>query len=102
MSKWADYCIVAVRYDAKRTSIVEVEAKADTGTSLEASQKARRATVVEALESGTTFVTAFKTNDGKWSRGEDVRIARVQGQKFLRTDANAITADNLGELPEYA
>jgi hypothetical protein len=33
--------------------------------------------------------------------GEDVRGVVIDGESFLRTDANKIKADNLGELPEF-
>ena len=35
---------------------------------------------------------------GNWAVGEDVRVV---DNSYLRTDANNIKADNLGNLPEY-
>lgn len=35
---------------------------------------------------------------GRWIVGEDVRVV---DNRYLRTDANDIKADNLGELPRY-
>ena len=35
---------------------------------------------------------------GSWVVGEDVRVV---DNRYLRTDANNIKADNLGELPRY-
>lgn len=35
---------------------------------------------------------------GSWHVGEDVRVV---DNAYLRTDANNIKADNLGELPEF-
>ena len=36
--------------------------------------------------------------NGYWRTGEDIRVIN---NKYLRTDANKIEKDNLGELPEY-
>ena len=35
---------------------------------------------------------------GHWTAGEDVRVV---DNRYLRTDANNIKADNLGSLPRY-
>lgn len=35
---------------------------------------------------------------GYWTTGEDIRVIN---NKYLRTDANKVEEDNLGELPEY-
>ena len=35
---------------------------------------------------------------GRWVEGEDVRVV---DNRYLRTDANNIKADNLGSLPRY-
>ena len=35
---------------------------------------------------------------GRWPAGEDVRVV---DNRYLRTDANNIKADNLGSLPRY-
>ena len=41
--------------------------------------------------------TKYMVN-GTWREGEDVRVV---DNEYLRTDANRIKADNLGNLPEY-
>lgn len=46
------------------------------------------------------LMTVFK-RDGKLHKGRHVRPITVQGKKYLRTDENKVTADNLGELPRY-
>jgi hypothetical protein len=98
VSKWADYVITAVGYNVNNTHIVEVEIRPDTGTTIGQPSRESRARVVQAIMGGTTFVTAFM-RDGKWNKGEDVRAVRIGNDVFLRTDSNAVRADNLGELP---
>jgi len=45
---------------------------------------------------------AFRKNpEGKYVRGEDVRVVEIDGAKYIRTDANKAKADNLGTLPRF-
>lgn len=102
MMKWADFVITMVKYNRDHTQIAEVEVRADRGESISNDPKrTSRQDVVSAILRGTTFVTAY-LRDGKWRRGEDVRVVMVQGVRHIRTDNNSIKADNLGALPEYA
>jgi len=100
MAKWADYGIFRVKYNKEHTAIVEVEVKPDLGEQFGALQKMSRATVVRAIEQGTSFVTVYH-RDGKYVQGEAVFPVAVNGVKYLRTTNNPIKEDNLGELPEY-
>lgn len=101
MAKWADFGVFRVRYNRDHTAIVEVEVRPDLGETFGDPQKAARADVVAAIEQGRTFVTVY-SREGELTKGEDVRVITLQGQKYLRTDSNSIKADNLGSLPEYA
>ena len=100
MAKWADFGISRVKYNRDRTAIVEVEALPDLGETFGNPQKVSRTQVVAAIETGRTFVTIY-SRDGKLTKGEDVRVVTVLGQKYIRTDNNSTRADNLGSLPEY-
>ena len=48
----------------------------------------------------TNDLTTQATSEcyGHWTAGEDVRVV---DNRYLRTDANNIKADNLGSLPRY-
>jgi hypothetical protein len=100
MAKWADYCIDRVRYNEKHSHIIKVEAMPDNGDKLGAKTEFTRAGVVAKIEGETTFVTVTQ-KDGKYSKGENVRIVKINGEKYIRTDQNQTESDNLGELPEY-
>lgn len=100
MAKWADFGIFRVKYNRDRTAIVEVEARSDLAETFGDPQRVPRAGVVAAIEMGRTFVTIY-SRDRKLTKGEDVRVVTVLGQKYIRTDNNSTTADNLGSLPEY-
>jgi hypothetical protein len=101
MAKWADFCISAVRYNPEHTHIVKVRVHIDTGETIESATEWARSEVITAIGAGKTFVTITRTTDGKWSKGEDVRIITVNGEKYIRTDANSKASDNLGNLPEF-
>jgi len=57
--------------------------------------------VISKIKQGKKYMTIFRTKDGKWKRGEEVHILTIDGEEFIRTDANKIKADNLGNLPEF-
>lgn len=101
MAKWADYLVSAVRYNHQETHIDMVRSHEDKGDSVGAAVDTPRSTVVSRLASGSTFATITKSTDGKWQRGEDVRAITIDGEKYIRTDANRVKKDNLGELPRF-
>ncbi len=101
MTKWADYCISAVRYNEDKTHIVKVKVHSDNGDTIGNSSEWKREKVVTEIEGGTIFVTIFKSTDGKWNKGQDVHIVKVNGIKYIRTDKNSRASDNLENLPEF-
>jgi len=101
MDKWADYCISAVSYNSKKTHIEKVKVHEDNGDTIGNPSVWLRTDVVSSLESDNTFVTISKGTDGKWKEGEDVRIVKVNGTKYIRTDSNKTASDNLRNLPEF-
>ncbi|MFA5835899.1 MAG: DUF3892 domain-containing protein [Bellilinea sp.] len=100
MAKWADYCISRVRYNEEHSHIVKLEAMPDNGEKLGNKVEFTREDVVAKIDSGITFITVTD-KDGKWTKGEDVRIVRINDVKYIRTDQNQKESDNLGSLPEY-
>lgn len=103
MSKWADFLISAVRYDTSSTSqhISHLRVHSDEGDSIKTATTWTKNQVVISINNGQSFKTMYKKLDGKWYMGEDVRVIVIDGEYYLRTDANRIKADNLGELPEF-
>lgn len=101
MTKWADYCISAVRYNEDETHIVKVKVHADNGDTIGNSIEWKREKVVSEIKDGTTFVTIFKNTDGKWEKGQDVHVVIVNGNKYIRTDKNSRATDNLENLPDF-
>lgn len=100
MEKWADYVIIAVKYDINEAHIVEVQVKEDAGDKLINGGFWSREKFIENIKNGKKFVTAIKANDGL-RKGESVDIINVKGTEFIRTDKNQEEKDNLGELPTF-
>ena len=100
MAKWADYGISRVRYNEKHSHIVIVEARLDNVDTIGPPIEMVRETVVKKLKDGETFVT-IPLKDGKYKKGEDVRIVKIIGVEYIRTDQNQKESDNLGEVPEF-
>ena len=102
MDKWADYVIVGVQYDADQSHIVRVRRCPDLGDKLGKTTIVSTKDVLDSIRGGSTHVTAYQnSSDRTWRKGDDVRVVRVGGTDFIRTDGNYIKADNLGELPEF-
>jgi Protein of unknown function (DUF3892) len=99
--KWADYLISAVRYNSAETHIDEVEVREDKGENAGLPSTWERSNVVSSLEGNYTFMTIVENSNGRWDPGADVGIVTVGGTKYIRTDADATAADNLGELPGF-
>lgn len=101
LTKWADYVIMAARYDSDRKHIAQVEVKVGGGYGLGASFCLSREEVVRLIGLWQrTFQTAIRNEIG-WQRGEDVHLLTIRGNVYIRTDSNCTAADNLGSLPEF-
>ena len=101
MEKWADYGISAVRYDQNNQYIDKVKVHLDNGGSIGQGETWSRKDVVSKIDDGKTFTTILKSSDGKWKKGQDVHVITVDGEQFLRTDANKRKSDNLENLPTF-
>ena len=100
MSKWADYGISAVRYNAAHTHIDRVQVRPDNGETIGSYSECSRADIVAAIKKGTTYVTIFKDSDGKWKKGQPIFIIKVNEVEYIKTVDNDKAADNLENLPE--
>jgi hypothetical protein len=102
MAKWADYLISAVRYTGttNRHYISHLKAHPDNDSSVGNGTAWTKTNIVEAIDKGISFVTIYM-RDGQWRKGEDVHVVYIENRSYLRTDANRIEADNLGELPTF-
>jgi len=95
--------VSAVRYLDTKTKerISELRVHEDQVNNVGTASEWTKTKVINSIESGNTFYTIYKGNDGKYQRGAEINVITVEEKKFLRTDANKIKEDNLGELPEF-
>lgn len=100
MEKWADYVITEVRFKGDKIHIEEVKRREDAGDNLINERTMLREDVIRELENNIRFVTVYK-KEGKWVKGDNVGIVKVNDKKFIRTDGNTIEEDNLGNLPTF-
>ena len=100
-SKWADYLISKVEYNEKETHIVKVLSHPDNGDTVGVGVEVLRATVVSRVDDGSTFMTIYRDYESKWKQGARVRVITVDGEKYIRTDADNTKKDNLGKLPRF-
>ncbi len=101
MSKWADYCISAVRYDSTGNHIEKVQVCEDYGKTLGNFEEWLRNNVILALDNNKTFVTIINNEGGSCSIGTNVHVINVNGTKYIRTDKDKTTHDNLGNIPRF-
>ena len=99
--KWADFLISKVQYNAAETHIVKVLLHEDLGDVISRGTEETRGTVVAHLDGGRTVMTIYRGAEGKWTRGAEVRVVNIGGEKFIRTDRDATKKDNLGNLPRF-
>jgi hypothetical protein len=98
--KWADYLISAVRYNQAETHIEAVQVRTDDGEKVSQPSRLTRDEVIKMLGEGSTFITIY-AKDGKWHRGANMKTLVVDGETWIRTDADRTKADNLGDLPRF-
>ncbi|MGV7989051.1 DUF3892 domain-containing protein [Mycobacterium kansasii] len=53
------------------------------------------------MENNISYVTAYKDDDGKYKEGKKVIIDIVNGVKYIKTEKNDKTEDNLDKLEEF-
>ena len=102
MGKWADYCIVGVRFAPDRKRIETVRMLPDTGSLLITGLIMPRRHVVAGLHRGMTFTTAVPDPEQmSYTRGQLVGLVNVDGIEYVRIDPAPIAVDDLGDLPEF-
>ena len=96
----ADYGITGVKYDSIGKYIEWVKVGTFTGSSFGIRENWLRTKVISESENGKTFITVLKQGD-RLKKGLDVSIVTVDGKKYIRTDNDSKTSDNLGDIPEF-
>lgn len=105
--KYPEYVIAAVCRSEATRRIVEVKAQpsipattSQTSVVLDEVQILNRQEVVFWLGLGTKFYSSRRVGKVVF-RGAPIETVAVKGETFLRTSADEIAEDNLGDMPEY-
>lgn len=101
MSKWANYGISAVKFDTSRNLVEKVVAQLDLETIFGTPSEFSRGEIVAAVKKDFSFITIFTRDDGKWKKGQIVRLANINGREYLKTVDDRREADTMEGLPEY-
>ncbi|MCD4776452.1 MAG: DUF3892 domain-containing protein [Candidatus Aegiribacteria sp.] len=101
MGEWADYCIVAIRYGNSRKEISHLKVRRDLSSHFGSPETwTKEETRIKITDFFRDIITM--TYDGEnWNKGAKVQAVRIDNNYYLRTNANSIKEDNLGELPEF-
>lgn len=94
-----NYLISAVQFDVAERHIVKARLHIDGGASTTRGVEMPRATILLFLERGHSLSTILTGRDGRFKRGSKVMLVEVDGERFMRTAAGAVAADDLGDLP---
>jgi hypothetical protein len=101
MAIWADFVITCVNHTKDGGAISTVGIRIHNGKTISATVATwPRAQVIRELGNKKTFVTATTTDGKTWTKGADVRPCVIDGETYIRTDANKVAKDNLGSLPD--
>ena len=102
MKKWANYLISAVRYEKELSKNIITHCKVhhDYGDTIGEGTTWTKEEVLEALNSGNTFLTIHKSENGKWKKGNRFNIIKVE-KIYLRTDSENIAEDYVMDLTEF-
>ena len=98
--KRADYLIYQVKYNEDKTHIERVKVYPNLEAKFGDSEEQTRTEVIKNIEKGISYMTAVRGKDGKLSQGQKIEII-ILPHKFIRTDRDATTRDNLANLPEF-
>lgn len=99
--KWAHFGISAVRYNTEHTHLEKVLMHPDDRESIGRATEQNRVHIIAAIKKGITFVTILKSNEGKWKKGQPVRIIMINGTEYIKTEENPKECDNLEHLPDF-
>ena len=96
------YAIIGKKMNDEGTHVAEVEVRELKGTKVGGEPIIwSREEVVTAIKGDNSFITLLRKEAPKWAKGEDVRVIRVNGTEYLRTDQKLDASDNLGNLPDF-
>jgi len=100
LQKWADFLVSAVKTHPNENRIESLEVHSDFGSMVSETAIVSREEVIANIKKGLTYSTVFRTAMGKWRKGQDVHLVTINGEDYLRTDAEIKPVDQFDDVPE--
>lgn len=99
MQAQTTFGICAVRYSNHYIAMVQAipDAEDSEAVPVELSRQA----LVDAIRSGTQFVTLHRRADGTWSHWDAAALIPIAGKTYVKLSDDRNALDDLGDLPEY-
>jgi hypothetical protein len=97
----ADYAVSAVRYDIDRCLIHRLRVHRVRAGTVESPMDVPRAQIVSAIEYGRKFMAIQLDEGGRYSAYSPIRLVRLAGCGYLRSDEAELPADHLPGLSEF-
>ena len=98
MQAQTTFGICAVHYSGEY--IVKVQAIPAAGDLQATPVELSRQVLVDAIETGTQFVTLHKRADGTWGHWDAATLIPVEGKAYIKLIDDHHALDDLGDLPE--
>jgi len=86
MTERAEYYVEKVKYSRDHSHIVWVLVRQDKDGKLQPGKNMLRKTMLGLIKTGKQFMTIYRTEEGKYRKGEKVTLIQVKGVDFMRTD----------------
>uniref|UniRef100_UPI00262CDCE0 hypothetical protein n=1 Tax=Nitrosopumilus sp. TaxID=2024843 RepID=UPI00262CDCE0 len=98
MEKWADYLISEVSYD--RNHLIKIAIRhEDSEKGISKGNPIDRLAIASDIKNGLTYITVYSSKNS-WKKGHKIETFSIDGEPYLRIDANKVKLDFLGDLPE--
>jgi hypothetical protein len=93
--------ISKVRYDHNHTHIDRVVKHLVNEVGIFDGRMASRYEIVDNLHNKVMYKTITAASNNTWNIGAEVMIHTIKGTEYIKTQANSVPCDNLGNLPEF-
>jgi len=95
MERKAEYLISGIRMNQSGTQIEFLRRHKSTATDLSDCDYISRHALIEDIQKGVNYATAFPDKSGNLRKGSTISIYK---EKYLRSSENKTEKDNLGNL----
>ena len=93
--------IYAVRYEKERRRIQKVKARIYAGMSSKPEQDFLREEIIEMIDNDYVVETRIRITRDSYEPGAPVLTYMLNGERYIKTEANDNEEDNLGELETF-